>query len=81
MAGLIIGAGVFALPYAFAKAGIFGEQFILFFCFYCLFLHQWYGEVSSTPKENTDLSVMWKIFGQKAKRLARYDNGSYYFSC
>ena len=28
MAGLIIGAGVFALPYAFYQAGIFGERFI-----------------------------------------------------
>ena len=61
MAGLIIGAGVFALPYAFAKAGIFGEQFILFFLFLLfIFCINGMGKFPSTPKENTDLSVMWK---------------------
>ena len=44
MTGLIIGAGVFALPYAFAQAGVFwGTVHLVVSLFIVYLLHQWYG--------------------------------------
>ena len=62
MTGLIIGAGVFALPYAFAQAGVFwGTVHLVVSLFIVYFLHQWYGEVSFLHKKaSTGLSDTWK---------------------
>ena len=68
MTGLIIGAGVFALPYAFAQAGVFwGTVHLVVSLFIVYLLHQWYGKFLSTPKGGTGSSDMWKCIW--AKRL------------
>ena len=83
MAGLIIGAGVFALPYAFAKAGIFwGTIHLVFSVFVVYFLHQWYGEVSFYTKgKHRFVGYVEKYLGKKAKVFSAITTmGSYYFS-
>ena len=83
MAGLIIGAGVFALPYAFAKAGIFwGTIHLAFSIFIVYFLHQWYGEVSFYTKgKHRFVGYVEKYLGKKAKVFSAITTmGSYYFS-
>lgn len=83
MAGLIIGAGVFALPYAFAKAGIFwGTIHLVFSIFVVYFLHQWYGEVSFYTKgKHRFVGYVEKYLGKKAKILSAITTMvSYYFS-
>ena len=61
MAGLIIGAGVFALPYAFFQAGVFGDgSFGRLFVYRLSFCTNGTGKFLSTPKGSTDLSDMWK---------------------
>ncbi|MEK7069717.1 MAG: aromatic amino acid transport family protein, partial [Patescibacteria group bacterium] len=82
-AGLIIGAGVFALPYAFAKAGIFwGTIHLVFSVFVVYFLHQWYGEVSFYTKgKHRFVGYVEKYLGKKAKVFSAITTmGSYYFS-
>ena len=66
MTGLIIGAGVFALPYAFSQAGVFGERFIssspyLLF----IFCTNGTGRFLSIPKAGTGSSDMWKCIWAK----------------
>ena len=83
MVGMIIGAGVFALPYAFAKAGIFWGIFHLFSAFVIIILlHQWYGEVAFYTKGRHRITGYAEIFlGKKAKFLAFLTTlGSYYGS-
>lgn len=83
MAGLIIGAGVFALPYAFSKAGIFwGTIHLVFSIFIVYFLHQWYGEVSFYTKgKHRFVGYVEKYLGKKAKVFSAITTmGSYYFS-
>lgn len=51
LVGMIFGAGVFALPYATAKAGIFWGTFhFLLALTLMIFLHFWYGEVAYYTK-------------------------------
>lgn len=83
MVGMIVGAGVFALPYAFAKAGIFWGAAHLFVVFLIiLLLHQWYGEVAFYTKGKHRITGYVEIFlGKKAKFLAFLTTlGSYYGS-
>ena len=83
MAGLIIGAGVFALPYAFAKAGIFwGTIHLIFSIFIVYFIHQWYGEVSFYTKgKHRFVGYVEKYLGKRAKTFSAITTmGSYYFS-
>ena len=61
MAGLIIGAGVFALPYAFSQAGVFWGTVHLAVSLFIVYLcTSGTGKFLSTPKASTGLSGMWK---------------------
>ncbi|RJQ31314.1 hypothetical protein C4572_02685 [Candidatus Parcubacteria bacterium] len=83
IAGLIIGAGVFALPYSFAKAGLFWGVSHLFIAFFIVFfLHQWYGEVSYYTKGTHRFVGYVDIYlGKKAKFFALLTTlGAYYGS-
>lgn len=71
LAGMIFGAGIFALPYAFAKAGVFWGlvHFVLAFLIIC-FLHLWYGEVAYFFSEKHRITgYAEKLLGNKAKHL------------
>ena len=83
LTGLIIGAGVFALPYAFAKAGLFWGLIHLMVGFLViLLLHKWYGEVAYYTKGARRLTGYAQIYlGNKAKFIALIITiGSYYGS-
>src|SRR3989344_8129973 len=83
MAGLIIGAGVFALPYAFAQAGVlWGTVHLAVSLFIAYLLHQWYGEVSFYTKgRHRFVGYVEMYLGQKAKFFSLLTTlGSYYFS-
>ena len=83
MAGLIIGAGVFALPYAYSQAGIFwGTVHLAISLFIVYLLHQWYGEVSFYTKgRHRFVGYVEMYLGKKAKSLSLLTTlGSYYFS-
>lgn len=83
MVGMIVGAGVFALPYAFAKAGVFwGVLHFTAAFIILLFLHQWYGEVAFYTKGRHRLTGYVEIFlGKKMKVLAFLTTlGAYYGS-
>ena len=83
MAGLIIGAGVFALPYAFAQAGVFwGTVHLVISLFIVYLLHQWYGEVSFYTKgRHRFVGYVEMYLGKKAKFFSMLTTlGSYYFS-
>lgn len=83
MTGLIIGAGVFALPYAFAQAGVFwGTVNLVVSLFIVYLLHQWYGEVSFYTKgRHRFVGYVEMYLGKKAKFFSMLTTlGSYYFS-
>jgi len=83
MAGLIIGAGVFVLPYAFAKAGVFwGSVHLIVALLVVYFLHQWYGEVSFYTKGNHRfVGYVGMYLGKRAKFFATITTlGAYYGS-
>ena len=83
MAGLIIGAGVFALPYAYSQAGVFwGTVHLAVSLFIVYLLHQWYGEVSFYTKgRHRFVGYVEMYLGKKAKSLSLLTTlGSYYFS-
>jgi len=83
MAGLIIGAGVFALPYAFAQAGVFwGTVHLVVSLVVVYLLHQWYGEVSFYTKgRHRFVGYVEMYLGKKAKFFSMITTlGSYYFS-
>lgn len=72
MVGMIFGAGIFALPYVFAKAGLFWgiADFIIAFIILLLF-HFWYAEIAYYTKEKHRFTGYAEIFlGKKAKFLA-----------
>ena len=47
LVGMIFGAGVFALPYSFAKAGVLWGSVLFFIAmFFMVVLHLMYGEVA-----------------------------------
>lgn len=83
MVGLIIGAGVFALPYAFAKAGLFWGGVHLIVAFGIVyFLHQWYGEVAFYTKGNHRFVGYVEMYlGKKVKFFSALTTlGAYYGS-
>ena len=83
MTGLIIGAGVFALPYAFSQAGVFwGTVHLIVSLFVVYLLHQWYGEVSFYTKgRHRFVGYVEMYLGKKAKFFSMLTTlGSYYFS-
>lgn len=83
MVGMIVGAGVFALPYAFARAGVFwGILHLIITFLILLLLHYWYGEVAFYTKGKHRITGYVGIFlGKKAKFLAFLTTlGAYYGS-
>ncbi|MCK6462455.1 MAG: hypothetical protein L6Q29_01385 [Candidatus Pacebacteria bacterium] len=72
MVGMIVGAGMFGLPYAFSKAGLFWGNFQLVVSFLIiLLLHLWYGEVSYYTKGVHRITGYTRMYlGKKAEKLA-----------
>lgn len=72
LVGMIFGAGVFALPYSFARAGIFWGLFhFLVAMFFMLVLHLMYGEVAYlTDGQHRFTGYVRKFLGRKAEFLA-----------
>lgn len=72
MIGMIFGAGIFALPYTFSKAGLFWGLFHFLITFLILlFLHFLYGEVAYYAKGKHRFTGYVEIFlGKKAKQFA-----------
>lgn len=70
--GLIVGAGMFALPYALMKAGLFWGGFHFFVTFVLVyFLHHWYGEVAFyTNGVHRFTGYVETYLGGKAKTFA-----------
>lgn len=72
LVGMIFGAGVFALPYSFAKAGIIWSlvHFAVAF-FFMIVLHLMYGEVAYlTDGQHRFTGYVRKFLGRKAEFLA-----------
>lgn len=81
LVGIIFGAGVFALPYALSKAGLFWGIFHFVAAFLILiFLHFWYGEVAYYTNGEHRFTGYTEIFlGKKAKFISFLTTiGSYY---
>lgn len=81
LAGMIFGAGMFALPYVFSRAGIFWGLFHFAVAFLILiFLHLWYGEIAYyTRGEHRFTGYVELFLGAKAKLFAFFVTiGSYY---
>jgi len=70
--GMIFGAGIFALPYVFSRAGLFWGVLHFFLAFFILiFLHFWYAEISYYTQGKHRFTGYAEIFlGVKAKFLA-----------
>ncbi|MEK7658153.1 MAG: aromatic amino acid transport family protein [Patescibacteria group bacterium] len=63
LAATIIGAGMFALPYVFAKAGIFsGVFYLLFFSLIIVLIHLMYADIIVRTPENHRLLGYAKIY-------------------
>ena len=72
LVGMIFGAGVFALPYAFAKAGLaWGIVFFIFALFVVIVSHILYGEIVFFLKDGKRFTgYVELLIGKKAKALA-----------
>lgn len=72
MIGMIFGAGIFALPYTFSRAGLFwGIVHFLIAFFILIFLHLLYGEVAFFTKGRHRFTGYVEMFlGKKAKQFA-----------
>jgi len=72
LVGMIVGAGVFALPYVFSKAGVFWGIFHFALTFIILlFLHLLYGEVAYyTQGKHRFTGYVEMFLGKWAKQLA-----------
>lgn len=72
LVGMIFGAGIFALPFALSRAGLFWGIVHFFVAFLILvFLHFLYGEVAYYTKGRHRFTGYVEIFlGKKAKQLA-----------
>lgn len=81
LVGMIFGAGVFALPFTFAKAGLFWGIFHFVVAFLILvFLHLWYGEVAYYTRGKHRFTGYTEIFlGKKAKFLSFLTTISSYY--
>jgi amino acid permease len=72
MVGMIFGAGIFALPYVFSKAGLFwGIAHLVISFLLLLFLHLLYAEISYFTKGRHRFTGYVEIFlGKTAKQFA-----------
>lgn len=72
LVGMIIGAGMFALPYAFLKAGLFWGLFHLGFAlFFILVLHIFYGEIAFlTGGRHRFPGYVKKFLGEKSSKFS-----------
>jgi len=72
LVGMIFGAGVFALPFAVLKAGIFwGSLHFILALLIMIFLHLWYGEIAyCVPGNNRFTGYAAMFLGNKAKWFA-----------
>ncbi len=72
LVGMIFGAGVFALPFAVVKAGIFwGSLHFILALLMMIFLHSWYGEIAyNVPGKNRFTGYTAMFLGSKAKWFA-----------
>ncbi len=72
LVGMLFGAGIFALPYTFSRAGLFWGIFHFFLAFFILiFLHFWYAEIAYYTKGKHRFTGYAEIFlGVRAKFLA-----------
>lgn len=72
MIGMIFGAGIFALPYSFSKAGLFwGMVHFLITFLILIFLNYLYGEIAYYTKGRHRFTGYVEIFlGKKAKEFA-----------
>ncbi len=72
LVGMIFGAGVFALPFAVQKAGIFwGSLHFILALLMMIFLHLWYGEIAyHIPGRNRFTGYAAMLLGNKAKWFA-----------
>jgi len=72
LVGMIFGAGVFALPFAVQKAGIFwGSLYFILALLMMIFLHLWYGEITYyAPRRNRFTGYAEIFLGNKAKWFA-----------
>jgi len=72
LVGMIFGAGVFALPFAVLKAGIFwGSLHFILALLIIIFLHLWYGEIAyCVPGNNRFTGYVAMFLGNKAKWFA-----------
>jgi len=70
--GMIFGAGVFALPYVFSRAGIFwGLAHFFIALFILIFLHFWYAEIAYYTKgKHRFTGYVEFLLGAKSKILA-----------
>ena len=69
LVGMIFGAGIFALPFAVVKAGIFwGSLHFILALLLMIFLHLWYGEIAyHIPGKNRFTGYAAVLLGNKAK--------------
>ena len=74
LVGMIFGAGVFALPYSFAKAGVVWGLIHFFIAFFFMMvLHLMYGEVAYlTDGQHRFTGYVRKFLGRKAELLALF---------
>ena len=74
LVGMIFGAGVFALPYSFAQAGVFwGLTHFVIALFFMLVLHLMYGEVAFlTDGQHRFTGYVRKFLGRKAEIMALF---------
>lgn len=72
LVGMIFGAGIFALPYAFLQAGLFWSLFHLAFAlFFILVLHIFYGEIAFlTGGKHRFPGYVKKYLGDGASQIA-----------
>ncbi len=72
LVGMIFGAGIFALPFAVFKAGIFwGSLHFILALLMMIFLHLWYGEIAyHIPGRNRFIGYVATFLGNKAKWFA-----------
>jgi|GEM_PF-530866 len=70
--GMLFGAGIFALPYVFSRAGLFWGFFHFLAAFFIIiYLHFWYAEISYFTKGKHRFTGYAEIFeGKKTKFLA-----------
>lgn len=72
--GMIVGAGMFGIPYAMAKAGMLvGVFYLLFLGWVILIIHFYYGEIIlRTNQPHRLVGYAAKYLGQRAKKIVTF---------